>query len=75
MPLFVTGVRRAEALILAMEARCYVSGEGRTEFVVLKSSRRDYLVVLLTLAYFIVMTWTRWPMVREVAARLGFPGL
>lgn len=75
VPLFINAFRRAEDLILAMEARCYVSGAGRTRFVVLKSTRRDYLVVLLTMAYFAVMTWTKWPMVREVAARLGFPGL
>lgn len=33
VPLFITTLRRAEELILAMEARGYISGQGRTHYV------------------------------------------
>jgi len=47
VPLFVDAFRRAEDLILAMQARCYVGGRGRSSYVRLKFARVDagaYLV-------------------------------
>ena len=41
VPLFVSAFRRADDLALAMEARCYQGGEGRTRMKVLKTSRFD----------------------------------
>jgi len=41
VPLFVGAFRRAEDLALAMEARCYHGGEGRTRMRVLKYGWRD----------------------------------
>jgi energy-coupling factor transport system permease protein len=49
LPLMVTALRRAETLILAMEARCYTGGEGRTHLIHLEARRRDTVAVLLTL--------------------------
>ena len=49
VPLFVSAFRRAGDLAMAMEARCYHGGEGRTRLHVLKCRRRDY-VACLTLA-------------------------
>lgn len=46
VPLFLDSLRRAEDLILAMEARGYVSGAGRTKFVMLHSRPADWLAVL-----------------------------
>ena len=43
VPLFVSAFRRAGDLAMAMEARCYHGGEGRTRLRVLKCERRDYL--------------------------------
>ena len=58
-----------------MEARCYVGGDNRTNFIRLKSSRRDYWVVGLAILFFVVMTFTPWPDVHLVLERLGFAGL
>jgi energy-coupling factor transport system permease protein len=41
VPLFVDAFRRAEDLILAMQARCYVGGRGRSSYVRLKFARAD----------------------------------
>lgn len=53
VPLFVSAFRRAGDLAMAMEARCYHGGEGRTRLRVLKCQRRDYLA-LLSMAALIV---------------------
>ncbi|NLE20797.1 MAG: energy-coupling factor transporter transmembrane protein EcfT, partial [Clostridiales bacterium] len=49
VPLFVSAFRRAGDLAMAMEARCYRGGEGRTRLHVLKFRRRD-AVAFLTMA-------------------------
>lgn len=57
VPLFVSAFRRAEDLAMAMEARCYNGGEGRTKMKPLRYENRDriaYLVVLGFLAVVIV---------------------
>lgn len=75
VPLFVNALRRAEELVLAMEARCYVSGEGRTDFVVLKSSLRDYLVIAGAFIFMLLMIFYPWPAVKAIAASFGLHGL
>ena len=45
VPLFVNALKRADELAVAMEARCYRGGEGRTRMNVLKYSRTDYIVM------------------------------
>jgi energy-coupling factor transport system permease protein len=60
VPLFISAFKRAEELALAMEARGYHGGEGRTRMRVLKMQSRDWIsygVVLLFLAY---MGYYRW---------------
>lgn len=44
-PLFVDAYRRAEELILAMRARCYQGGQGRTSLAAYTFTRRDALAV------------------------------
>ena len=56
VPLFVSAFRRAEELAVAMEARCYHGGEGRTKLKVLKSTYRDYLAMLLMAACYALAT-------------------
>jgi len=51
VPLFVDAFRRAEDLILAMQARCYAGGRGRTCYVQLQFDRTDALVYGLTLVF------------------------
>jgi len=41
VPLFISAFRRADELAMAMEARCYRGGEGRTRLKVLKYTRLD----------------------------------
>ncbi|HEY3248271.1 MAG TPA: energy-coupling factor transporter transmembrane component T [bacterium] len=50
VPLFVSAFRRADELALAMEARCYRGGEGRTRLKELRFAPRDGAAILLTLA-------------------------
>lgn len=42
VPLFVSAFRRANDLAMAMEARCYHGGDGRTRMKPLKFRRADY---------------------------------
>lgn len=51
VPLFIDALRRAEDLILAMEARCYVGGRGRTHLVHLRLAPRDRRVLGLSLLF------------------------
>ena len=58
VPLFVSAFRRAGDLAMAMEARCYHGGEGRTRLRVLKCEKRDYIacaVVALLIAIVILL--------------------
>ena len=55
VPLFVSAFRRASDLAMAMEARCYHGGEGRTKMKPLKYKSRDRVAYLLTLVYFVVI--------------------
>ena len=52
VPLFVGAFRRAEELALAMDARCYRGGAGRTRMNQLKYTRRDLIAALVVLALF-----------------------
>ena len=58
VPLFIAAFRRANDLAMAMEARCYRGGEGRTKMKPLIYRRRDYIaygVVFVYLAASIVI--------------------
>jgi energy-coupling factor transport system permease protein len=48
VPLFVSAFRIAQDLAMAMEARCYRGGEGRTKLHELKFKKRDLAAALLT---------------------------
>mgnify|MGYP000956691769 FL=1 len=45
VPLFLSAFRRADELALAMEARCYRGGEGRTQMKELQMGRLDYAAI------------------------------
>jgi energy-coupling factor transport system permease protein len=51
VPLFLSALRRAEDLILAMEARCYVGGKGRTQFLELKCKSSDWLAFAAVIVF------------------------
>ncbi|GAA0323575.1 energy-coupling factor transporter transmembrane protein EcfT [Bacillus carboniphilus] len=56
IPLFVSSFKRAEELALAMEARGYKGGEGRSKYRELIWSTRDHILLFL----FIVLTLILW---------------
>ena len=45
VPLFLSSFRRADELAMAMEARCYRGGEGRTHMKTLKITMIDWIAV------------------------------
>lgn len=51
VPLFVSAFRRANDLSLAMEARCYHGGEGRTKMKPLRYRGRDYLAYVIVFVF------------------------
>lgn len=55
VPLFVSAFRRADDLAMAMEARCYNGGEGRTKMKPLHYERRDRLAYLIVFSYFAIV--------------------
>ena len=56
VPLFISAFRRANDLAMAMEARCYRGGEGRTKMKPLHYEKRDYLAYgILTLYLMLVI--------------------
>jgi energy-coupling factor transport system permease protein len=59
VPLFISAFRRADELALAMEARCYRGGKGRTRMNILKVSVGDYIATALGLALFIFVIVSR----------------
>ena len=59
VPLFISAFRRATDLAMAMEARCYHGGEGRTKMFPLKYQRRDYVAYAILFTYVILMILIR----------------
>lgn len=51
VPLFISAFRRANDLAMAMEARCYRGGEGRTKMKPLKYKKNDIISYIVLLAY------------------------
>ncbi len=70
VPLFVSAFRRASDLAMAMEARCYRGGEGRTKMKPLKYRKTDYI------AYFIMFLFLALVIVlRVLFGNISIPGI
>ena len=54
VPLFISAFRRANDLAMAMEARCYRGGDGRTKMKPLVYQKRDYLGYLCLAGYMVL---------------------
>ncbi len=54
VPLFISAFRRANDLAMAMEARCYRGGEGRTKMKPLVYRRADAYAYVLLAAYMVI---------------------
>lgn len=59
VPLFISSFRRADELAMAMEARCYRGGEGRTRMKQLKLTHRDSVAFAFLMLLVIVSFWSR----------------
>lgn len=57
VPLFISAFRRADELAMAMESRCYRGGDNRTRMKVLKVDKRDYVAILFTLGFSLLVIW------------------
>ena len=55
VPLFVSAFRRANDLAMAMEARCYRGGEGRTKMKPLVYKKNDYIAYMVIILYLIAI--------------------
>lgn len=53
VPLFISAFRRANDLAMAMEARCYRGGEGRTKMKPLIYKKRDYIAYVSLIVYLV----------------------
>lgn len=60
VPLFVSAFRRADELAMAMEARCYRGGEGRTRMKVLNFVVADVYTVLVGAVFLMFMIVMRY---------------
>ena len=55
VPLFISAFRRANDLAMAMEARCYRGGEGRTKMKPLRYEQCDRKAYVVLVLYLVVM--------------------
>src|SRR5699024_10749774 len=55
VPLFVSAFKRAEDLAMAMEARGYHGGEGRSKLRELRYRARDYAAFIIFIAIIIIL--------------------
>lgn len=55
VPLFISAFRRANDLALAMEARCYNGGAGRTKMKPLKYKKADFVSYGVMLGYIVLV--------------------
>jgi len=51
VPLFISAIRRANDLALAMDARCYHGGGGRTKMHPLRYRRQDFMAYAVCICY------------------------
>ena len=64
VPLFVSAFRRAGDLAMAMEARCYRGGDGRTKMKPLVYKKRDAVAYMILFAFVVLSIWLgRWSVI------------
>lgn len=55
VPLFISAFRRADELAIAMESRCYHSGEGKTHMKEIRFKKEDFIAFFIMIAFLIFM--------------------
>jgi len=58
LPLFINAFKRAEELIVAMEARSYTGGKGRTKMKTLRLGRVDFVAGLIIFLFSTIVIYT-----------------
>ena len=51
VPLFISAFRIAQDMALAMEARCYHGGQGRTSMTEMRFRKSDYITAVILLLF------------------------
>ena len=59
IPLFASSFKRADALAIAMEARGYKGGEGRTRYRTLQWGVKDNLALLVILCLMLIVFYLK----------------
>lgn len=59
VPLFISAFRRADDLAMAMEARCYTGGEGRTKMKPLKYKSADLVSYVIVIGFLVSVIFLR----------------
>jgi energy-coupling factor transport system permease protein len=65
VPLFVNAFRRAEELAMAMDARGYMGGAGRTKFVSLKATPLDVALSIGMVLICVAALFVPWPALNQ----------
>jgi energy-coupling factor transport system permease protein len=60
VPLFISAFRIAQDLAMAMEARCYKGGKGRTRMNEIKFTRSDVYATVVLVAFLVMIIGTRY---------------
>ncbi len=60
VPLFISAFRRADELAMAMEARCYRGGDGRTRMKQMRIGQRDYAATVFVLLFLTALGAMKW---------------
>ena len=60
VPLLLSSINRADELSVAMEARCYRGGDGRTRMKEINFSTKDYVASTIIVIYLGVIVAMRW---------------
>lgn len=63
VPLFISAFRRADDLAVAMEARCYRGGDGRTRMHQLAYRSGDFIAFVFAFAIIGLLAFLRWGLV------------
>ena len=67
VPLFVSAFRRAGDLAMAMEARCYRGGDGRTKMKPLIYKKRDAVAYIILFSFVGISVWIgRWQVITDI---------
>lgn len=66
VPLFISAFRRANDLAMAMEARCYHGGVGRTKMKPLQYNKTDRISYVILISYFMLMLVLRFVWVKYI---------